>query len=48
MPAEPTANPSLFSGVIKFVSREFENFVANATGSALPVRFSSAKNVGPV
>jgi hypothetical protein len=39
MPADRKANPSLFSGVFKFVSRELEHFVANATGSSLPVRF---------
>lgn len=47
MPTEQKATASLLSGVFKFVSTEFEHFVANATGSALPVRLSFKKNVGP-
>jgi len=30
-------NSGLLSGVFNFVSREFEQFVANATGSSVPV-----------
>jgi len=34
-----TRNPGLLSGVFSFVAREFDTFVATATGSSSAVRF---------